>query len=1409
MASDSNSDDIFRMMLNMSDSTHTAGAECVDAGCGGGCKKSASRVTTDGVLCIECGTTSNLPPGQASATGRIEFEGEKHAFAQSSRIDRIAELNGPLVRVIHSPMLTSCRICITRAVGRVADNRMTAGPFMALLKLSNKKFDDVVDPFLVKLETSLQASLLSCSHNSYFGTKTTMSQGGKDKLNWLKRLVGRACEVVVGGSLETLREKSEGSIIDSVKSHSRTALESVSTQLEFKKALRSVVEKCKDVRARHANAGSSAAEFIISSSDSDDDEDGRVIRLDPLVRRLKADTAPIFASSELNVSMAMRNAKHVQTVAESMLEGIAHFQGLEYCRELVEALTNKETSPITAAETLEEYAVDARYISGAYRNGKLLYNSRMCCDDDDCKKKMFIGSSKFGSSKVFGISTGDFDGVWRLQTRLIGAFALSVACSENPPANGLELARAASKEIYLKSNFFATRQSEVIATCSTLMALQGKNIVTDPVAQQAIKHDLSVHAIAVSLGFWPKYFAPCFDELGGFFGADEGSIATTSARTALVEFTKCVNARMLAFKNEKGNASIDAALLYRRVVYMHCLATSSDKTTFASTVRRGAGAITFVPNLPQEVFKNDVNLEHFAGSFQQFMKYASDANRSGSDDGLVRRSEYSSLEYDALLKCIRCNQLGVGAYYEAEAGQRDLNAEQFATIQKPSREDGGVSNAVPRDRDICRENILSLVDFAADRVELSIPGFWAITWSGIDELKSIPASQTIFEVGHHPAGSLLKRIDNSHYKYTQAATNAPPPAVNPLADASFATSASPLSSVDVASMQLMLDLEVALAVLMHGVNRVTPPLIGSAVLARQPKCDSEMAISSILVSKSWVGVVSKLYDVNFISAVVEFCDNAATRVIESQMGNMYPLENPDDCPVARLSESFFHGDNYALRARRLHIDRLNKLIASKFATNGARDDASLEQASKEVYEDGEYGTLTYPNAKRTVSSQNVAALARSALNGYNLVTALVGSEWVKDDFDMKHILETADAVHRRFFVFTDASSDIEEHRIKAEEVLKSAHLFGSARANLIKKTGSYSQTSGTSTKIASCEDSVDFLNTVGQLYNSRNECHWHILEKLLHVIDSETKHVQLKLDARSQFNIRAIERSATVLDDQVATQAKQQVHVALLAMFADKAKNLKAEWEAAGAAEAADAAASFNQRQRAEAIALSLSDAGATGFEVYCTRGSLRFILGMCKESPLEMFICCYRLLQRHIHKNEPGFVDTVSREARSACREMFNMLQVIMLKLNTSRMTMSESPSVWRHPVFVLFVVKSALTHGTIIESREAAKILESGVCFLTNSVGFYKKTILSDWVVDDLKHVEYGDQEDASENFARSDRLHLDNLKAMKASTAQMRDSEEEVLVNAHRDARMRGGSPSAGMRLLQMKHRMRDVN
>jgi len=141
--------------------------------------------------------------------------------------------------------------------------------------------------------------------------------------------------------------------------------------------------------------------------------------------------------------------------------------------------------------------------------------------------------------------------------------------------------------------------------------------------------------------------------------------------------------------------------------------------------------------------------------------------------------------------------------------------------------------------------------------------------------------------------------------------------------------------------------------------------------------------------------------------------------------------------------------------------------------------------------------------------------------------------------------------------------------------------------------------------------------------------------------------------------------------------------------------------------------------------------------------------------------------------------------------------------------MTMSESPSVWRHPVFVLFVVKSALTHGTIIESREAAKILESGVCFLTNSVGFYKKTILSDWVVDDLKHVEYGDQEDASENFARSDRLHLDNLKAMKASTAQMRDSEEEVLVNAHRDARMRGGSPSAGMRLLQMKHRMRDVN
>ena len=285
------------------------------------------------------------------------------------------------------------------------------------------------------------------------------------------------------------------------------------------------------------------------------------------------------------------------------------------------------------------------------------------------------------------------------------------------------------------------------------------------------------------------------------------------------------------------------------------------------------------------------------------MKFASNANRANSSqvNQLVRRSEYSDFTYDALLACIRGNRLGVGTYYEAEAGQRNLDHEQFAAIDKPNRESSDIATAVPRAHDICRDNILALADCAADRVECCIPGFWGTTWTGIDKLESVTAEQTILELGHHPAGALLKRIDNRHYVHAGETARdvhvAPAVVLHPLSVPGRAASAAPLRNLQLDCSQRLLDLEVGLSVLMHGVNKVTPPLIGSSVTLKTVKADAEMAIASLLQSKSWTTVLPMLYDTNFIAAVVEFCDNAAKRAMEASIQNLAPSHDPENCPV--------------------------------------------------------------------------------------------------------------------------------------------------------------------------------------------------------------------------------------------------------------------------------------------------------------------------------------------------------------------------------------------------------------------------------------------------------------------------------------------------------------------------------
>lgn len=1383
------------------------------AGCPGGCMKKDQRTSTEGIVCNRCGNVSSLFPGQC-ATGRMEFEQEKIELSQSSRLERLEELNGPMTRVIHAPSFASCRCCTVRSVQLIARNRILAAPFVALVKFTiHDPFEACAVPFLNKLETEVDAHIQMCESNSYAEGSNSMRSTGRAALNDLNRFVERkvvfeqapiqeeptasAMEVDAVPGLEDYEDDdppieskyvSEGKVVDCVKEHCRRVLNGVSTQKAFKAALRLIKEKCKYMRTRNSKAGKSATAFVLAK------ETPGVIRVDPLIKNVRDGTAPTFSTPEINTGLAIRGAKFIQSVAESMLEKIAQASGLEYAKTLVTALTDKQTSPGGAAQILEDHAIDASYALGAFRNGKFLYKRRMCCDNAECMAKMCMGRSG-----VFGVSTSNKEGVWTLQTRMLGAFAMCVRRSSHPDAQRLALLSvfAASKELFMQSSFFATRQSEFIATCTTLMALHGNKIIKEKSEQQVLKHDLSVQAIAIAMGFWPKYFGACFDPITAFFNGQR-AVPEMSVRVALTEFTAKVSERMAAFECEKGNASIDAILLYRRVLYMHHVAKATDKTAFASSVQRGGGAATAIPNLPQDVFGQDVDLQIFAVTFTSLMKFASNSNRANSSQAnqLVRRSEYSDLSYDSLLACIRGNRLGVGTYYEAEAGQRSLDQAQFATIDKPNRESGDIATAVPRAHDICRDNILTLADCAADRVECCIPGFWCATWTGIDQLESVTPEQIVLEIGHHPAGALLKRIDNRHYVHSRETARgvyvAPTVVVHPLSEPRRSASAAPLRNLQLESSQRLLDMEVGLSVLMHGVSKVRPPLIGSSVTVKTVKADAEMAIASLLESKSWTTVLPVLYDTNFVSAVVEFCDSASKRAMEASIQNMAPSQDPEDCPVMECAEAFFHSDAYASRACRLHVQRLQKLITRKVAAKGSLEYYESGQAQEDVMLDGERGTQSTPKAKRTVSSQHAAALARAACNGYDLVKALVGPEWVENEaFDMQSVLNTTHAVHMRHFVLNAEVDDADLHAV--ETVLKAVDSFARSRSNLMKRTAPWSQTSGSITKQPGCEDSCSFLTPLGQWFNSSTSCHWHLLDGPARLISSEKERIQKQLD-HQVLQVRAIEHETTALGNE-ASASKRAARAALEAKYRASAEALKTKWEEAVIIPSSlQLSEEQKARRRAEGVAAFLRIAGVTGFEVYCLRGSLAFIMGMHAASPLELFMQCYRRFQNYLNKKTPGFKPAeLSTYTKDVCKNMFETLQSYMIRLNTGSIALADVPGFYRHPFVVIFLCESAIKHGTLEEGREATNIIESGVCFLTCKLGHYPKSLLYGQY--ESFHDRDAVQEDPATICGRADREHAKELKELKEANKDKRAAEEDALASA-------GSSASHAMRMRQLK-------
>ena len=791
--------------------------------CECGCDKTNEEVTTDGLVC-PCGVVRPLRPGQV-CYGRKEFDHETRQNAENMRQDQFDSFKAPIKRVIHLPHYKNCRVCTVRCIEQLASNRIVA---KCVQQWISKVFNDeknTRNTFLSKLE--VDSKFLLKNIESYCD-KSMLRHHGAIAIERFK------------DEFLTLRIR-DSKFVSDLKKCLLPLYAKGSKKNALKTAFEDTIKVCNSYKNRALVLRENSAKFVLDKGNSDG-----IVRLDPMLK----------PTGILYGNLSIRKATCIQSVAESMLESIVDLKGLKYGKEIASKLSSKTVSPHTIAEILNAKVTDARYSRGAVRIRKMrdsntgevvqgeflstfLYCRRMCCDNDECKEEMRIGGKG-----LFEESIKDKDGFWNVETRLLGAFAICVSKIEynNAKRDALRMTELASKELFLHSRFFQVRQSTFIATCTSLIALGCP--IADVDSEKQIKRDLSVQAIAISMGFWPKYVKPCFDVMGqsGYFNPQ--SIPHTQLET-LHGFVGEVDRKMTDFQDTKGNAAIDAILCYRHAIYRFHASMSTDRSRFYSQVTFDNGASVKLPTLPQSVFGKNVHLPTFSVYVQKCMEDACDASKANSsiDNKLVRTHMYSHLSYNYLLAAINRNELG------ASSKERALP--------------NGFTDAVPRkfELDKC-SNILHLVDSAANRVELTLgTTFWKNTWDFVD------FGRVKEYTGHHVLGSLLKRIENNtHYNYEASSTESTP---NNVADLK------PLKpkNDDVKSrVARAIELEAGLSVLMNGTNCISAPVRFSGVVSVD-----QISIASSCGPNSRPSIV-KLYDVQFIKSVVQFIKNAGKRL---------------------------------------------------------------------------------------------------------------------------------------------------------------------------------------------------------------------------------------------------------------------------------------------------------------------------------------------------------------------------------------------------------------------------------------------------------------------------------------------------------------------------------------------------
>lgn len=1374
--------------------------------CPDGCQPQHRQITHEGLLCIECGAVQPLAAGQATA--RKEYATERVDRGNDVRDEARQHISesAPMTRIVYKVAPGKCRECIVRSVERISYNRIASKFICGLAARRKARFETNASSWLKATINKLTTHSSVCKRNAYTDRTNSLNRAGWHAVNEIQSLVAikykapersppipmdsvllsavRVCGMEDSDTEEMASDSpvmvehvvlTEAEPLRSIRASLRHLFSKVQVLADFRKALANALRFCADRIASYNSIGSFAARFMPS------------VGFDPMVQALLRGDVPCFSTPELNSCIRINDSTCLQTAAEHLLEAAVYHFGYDHAKNIVCALASPTLGGTSLANVLSENVCDKRLAAGLVtKSRRLTVHRRMCCDDPTCKRNMCVGLNSFSNdlsknksnipngkhpdSDAQHKGTETLDTLWLVQTRLLAGLAICLSKRADlvSASDAIQLVKAASKEMFLASRFFAIRTSTFVSTATALVGLHGSKLFQDAADRKVVKHELSVQALAIALGFWPKYLEPCFDAIGlAMFEED----TPDAIRRCMTSFAARWSAQYARFFKEKGNATVDAALMYRRVQYNILLNKHpelADQFAACSGVGSQVPAVDFFPFPcpPPQLFKSQVNIATFASEVMQCIAFVRNCAISGSshDNAMVRYTRTTFLDFDALCICSRQNLLGLDAFHRFEAGQAGHLADH-AGLAPPDQTSDTLVELKLRAADLNSSDILSLASSAADRIDAIIPNFWTSSWYKIPELAEFPIERTRTRMGFHPAAGLLKRLDNTPYVYEEARDTTESGLQEPIefqfASDAFATAAVrtrleliPTCARSNKRIQEVVDMEVALSVLMHGARVNQRSFIGSVVPNGRRASPIDAAVSILARSDKMVELVDQLYVRKFLFGLRSFCDSLATKAMEMQLGNAMPSELEDDCPVRRCASLYFEDESIAKRAFNLHIARLERAVARAVKTCGRTEYYASGAAQSDVEAEGD--RPTYSGQKRSLLCKHTATIATAATKGYTIASLLVGREWIVRPVNCPFDLSmTAIAVQSRLEYGATESFSI--------ELLTTIEQFYRLKRGLNAQSTGYEHSTGAITKPMGVLDTVTFL--ARPLHESLFEGRfWIPLDAIASTIQREATRVK-EDGARDIVVVRAAERAAAELGADatpVQIERRRKMHE----LCAKKTTELQTRWATLDPA----------RKLAMATIAASLHDTNVTAFDIFCMRGVVAVLVGAVDGiDASELFTSTYCMLSKTLPTDS----------TKAVCGSLFVDLRRVIVLLNCGRFTLAEIPSFYRHRVVVQFLCEIAAKHGTIQEQTASLKIRTSGFCFLKQTaVRFYHDQI------NDLPPNEPTDDE-----INRTNESHVETLR----ESLRARDEAEERVADARFDGNGLGRAHRDAVRLV----------